>query len=145
MKEITIRDVLVHELDWPLKFLSPSREIARLDFGYSNGQRVAGFKPFCRWQRFRNRSAFLPIDRILPKGCQIRFAPRLSGNLEFIGLVEPTADQSFPFGEWFQTSSSMLIDERLYYHAHHKRGSWLCSNITLTFLLDVSIKTVAFD
>lgn len=108
MKTLTIREVLLDELNWPRKFLSPSGEIARLDFDKWRGEKVTGFKPFCRWQRLLNPSAFLPIVRVLPIGCLIKFDQRLSDNKEFCGLVDPTAYRSFPFGEWLRTHAALL-------------------------------------
>lgn len=145
MRGMTIRDVLLDECRWPRKFLSPSGEIARIDLRKIGGQRKSGFVPFSLWQRLTSPGAVLPLDRLLPVGALLRFDDRLIDNREFIGLVEPTADHSFPFGEWMNTSpvselSGMMfgVDPRLYFQAKFEGREWLCSYIVLTFLHDVS-------
>jgi len=149
MREMTIREVLLDECMWPRKFLSPSGEIARFDRGEFLGEKTCGFVPFRRWQRIFSPGSFLPVDRVLPIGCQIQFDQRLSGNHEFTGLVEPTACSQFPFGEWLITSNSLehMISHGSGYYFIVSLGEkhWTCSSIALTFLHDVSIRSSAFD
>ncbi len=149
MREMTIREVLLGECMWPRKFLSPSGEIARFDRGEFLGKKTCGFVPFGRWQRIFNPGSFLPVDRVLPIGCQIRFDQRLSGNHEFTGLVEPTAGSQFPFGEWLITSNSLeytvLLGSGHYFVINLGKNFWTCSSLVLTFLHDVSIRSRAFD
>ena len=136
MHAMTIREVLLDECRWPRKFLSPSGEIARIDL--RKGQRKSVFVPFSFWQRLMSPSAVLPLDRILPTGALLRYDDRLIDNREFVGLVEPTVDRSFPFGEWMETHTSRRMDRQFYFQAHFDGRHWLCSYIVLTFLNDVS-------
>ena len=146
MKTLTIREVILDELHWPRNFLSPSGDIVRIDTGKWRGERATGFNPFFRWQRLLNSDAFLPVEQVLPLGCLIQFNPRLSDNREFIGLVEPTVDRSFPFGEWLGTHGAPLnYRQDFYFGVSYTKSSWVCSYISLTFIHDVSIKTAKFD